>query len=513
MGKACGAERLQAAAPWLVAATILVGAAVRLAHLPFSIDDTRSGGLFLAFAREIADNSYLLPVNIPHYTDGGLPFAYSPISFYLEAVLAYEVGIPDHLVVHVLPPVLAVLSLPSFHVLTGVMRLRPEVRLLALFVFAVSWAAFEHQVETGGLAESAGTLSLVWLSIAFAKIRGIPCTPGRWHILTGVTLGICIMASPGSAYASVVLAGVFSIWHMATARNLRVIAVVSVTCLLVIIPYVFSTLVHHGLSIITLPFLHQHGGNWFQETVMRLLGFSVLWGPHQAFAAKVAVASGVAHEIFIRRWWVVVWLIVCLLIPREGTWMASIPGSILAGVGIAWLMRLWLDLMLRAGRRTEAIAPMAIAIAALLLLGISAAGYKVHQEATSGSRLPDGFRETLTASASVLPADAKVVTLVESEDWSPFFVQRMVLNMPYGSEWQPNELTTISGFQNAMRSCDNLDCVHSLAVDYFGYRELYLVADRSRLALLCHEPSGCDSFELVMESENTVVGALGDRLQ
>ena len=66
VGQTGAADRLQAAAPYLVGATMCVGALVRLAHLPFSIADTRSGGLFLAFAHEIAGNYYLLPATIPH---------------------------------------------------------------------------------------------------------------------------------------------------------------------------------------------------------------------------------------------------------------------------------------------------------------------------------------------------------------------------------------------------------------------------------------------------------------
>ena len=512
-GQTGAADRLQAAAPYLVVATMCVGALVRLAHLPFSIADTRSGGLFLAFAHEIAGNYYLLPATIPHYTDGGLPFAYPPLAFYLEAVLAYGVGIPEHIVVHVLPPVIAVLSLPFFHVLTGVMRLRLDVRLLSLFVFAVSWAAFEHQVEAGGLAEATGTLTLIWLATAFARVKGVPDTPGRWHVLAGAALGVCIMASPGSAYASIALAAIFSAWHVAATRNFRGIAVVAVVCMLVSLPYSIPVLLHHGPAIIAGPFASQHGGNWLLGSVTRLLSFSVLWSPQQAFAAKVAAAAGIAHEILKRRWWTVVWLTVCLFVPREGSWLASIPASILAGVGIAWLVRVWLDLMLSAGRRMAAIAPVVLALVALVVLGISAAGYKVHQEANAGSRTPDGFRETLTASASVLPADAMVLTLVDSEDWSPFLMQRTVLNMPYGAEWQPSELTTIEGFQTDVRGCESLKCVHSVAAAHFGYEELYVVTGKDRLFELCVRLRDCDNFEVVLETAHTVVGAFVHQLE
>lgn len=499
---------LRSLEPWLATVIILIGAVVRLTHLPFSISDTRSGGLFLAFAREIADNSYLIPANIPNYTDGGLPFAYPPLSFYLEAMLAYGAGIPEHVVVNALPPALAVVSLPSFHVLTGAMRLPSDARLLSLFVFAVSWAAFEHQVESGGLAEAAGTLTLIWLAIAFVWLKEAPNTIGRWHILTGLTLGMCVMASPGSAYASILIAAIFSTYHLAVTRDFRAVIGVAAVCLLVSIPYWVPVLLHHGPGVITTSLGGQHGDSWLLGSLMRLLSFPVLWSAPQAFAAKIAVVAGMGHEALKRRWWIFIWLVICLLIPREGEWLASIPGSILAGIGVVWLVRLWFDHLLSAGRPLMAIAPAVLALGSLLVLGVSAAGYKVHQEATSGSRTPEGFREALEASTTLLPADAKVLTLVDSEDWSPLWIQRTVLNMPYGAEWQPAELATIEAFQTDASGCESLECVRFAAYAHFGHEDLYVVMGRERLSDLCVTPQDCDNFELTLERGNSIVGAV-----
>ena len=507
-GKMNWAGGIRGLEPWLATVIILAGAVVRLAHLPFSISDTRSGGLFLAFAREIADSSYLLPEDIPHYTDGGLPFAYPPLSFYLEAMLAYGAGIPEHVVVNALPPSIAVVSLLSFHVLTRVMRLRSDIRLISLFVFAVSWAAFEHQIEAGGLAEAAGTLTLIWLATAFAGLKKSPHTISHWHILTGAALGLCIMASPGSAYASILLAAIFSTYHLANTRNFRPVITVAIVSLLVSFPYWVPVLLNHGPGVITTSLAGQHERSWLLGSLTQLLSFSVLWSPTQAFAARVAVAAGMAHEILKRRWWIGIWLVICLFTPREGSWMASIPGSILAGIGIVWLAHMWLDYLLRTGRRLVAITPVVLALVSLVVLGVSAAGYKVHQEATSGSRTPEGFREALAASTTLLPADAKVLTLVESEDWSPLWIQRTVLNMPYGAEWQPRELATIEAFQAEMRDCENLQCVNSVADTHFDYAELFVVMRRERLFEFCDTLRDCDSLELVQETGDTVVAAL-----
>ena len=96
----------------IAAALLVVAAYMRLSHLVYlyadveglriSIDrplppppiDEASGGLFLAFAGAIADNGYILPATLANYTDGGIPFAYPPLSFLLEAVLVHILGVP-----------------------------------------------------------------------------------------------------------------------------------------------------------------------------------------------------------------------------------------------------------------------------------------------------------------------------------------------------------------------------------------------------------------------------------
>ena len=62
---------------------IIIGVVLRTYHLllvgfnkPWG-----AGGLYLEFARQIFQNHYYLPVTIPHYTYGGLPFAFPHYRF------------------------------------------------------------------------------------------------------------------------------------------------------------------------------------------------------------------------------------------------------------------------------------------------------------------------------------------------------------------------------------------------------------------------------------------------
>ena len=486
---------MAAATPPLVVVLLVVAALVRLSHLFFvqidlPIIGTGSGGLFLAFASAIAENGYRLPPLIPHYTDGGIPFAYPPLSFYLEAVLVYALGIPGHLVVNALPPLLSLTAVAFFYVLTGALNLRPEVRLLALFAFAVSEAAVSAQMEAGGLAEATGTLVLICLAIGLARVRDKGST-GRWHVLAGAALGLCVTASPGSAYGSIVLFVLFAAWQVVSRRGARGetlvgMLLIATTGFVVSAFYVIPVLGNHGFGVLLETFANQHSSPVRRILVVfsDLSQFTVLWDLRQGFFMNAAVAFGILHEIVRRRWWMAVWLVVWLVIPREGGWMVAIPGCIIAGVGIRWLLCIWFERLTADGRRVEAVVLSAASLVCLAALGLAGAGYVVAQEADR-EYAPDGFAEVLARASSTLPQEARVIALIGDEDWSPFLIRRDVLNMRYGAEWQPGEEATIKSFTSELTNCRTFDCVHSLAVDKFGYQELYFTTTHEVLLDMC----------------------------
>jgi len=73
----------------LATAFIALGILIRLSHLaqvpagaPF-----RLGGLFYEFSRQIIASGYALPKTIPFYSLNGIPFAYPPLGFYVQALI------------------------------------------------------------------------------------------------------------------------------------------------------------------------------------------------------------------------------------------------------------------------------------------------------------------------------------------------------------------------------------------------------------------------------------------
>ena len=95
---------------------ILLGIYIRLNHLASIPADEpfRLGGLFLEFSQQIIANGYALPKTIPFYSAGGIPFAYPPLGFYIQALIIDFFSPPRFWTVNWLPPLIAALTVPSF---------------------------------------------------------------------------------------------------------------------------------------------------------------------------------------------------------------------------------------------------------------------------------------------------------------------------------------------------------------------------------------------------------------
>lgn len=131
------------------------------------------GGLFAEFSQQLVNNNYSLPAQIPYYSDGGIPFAYPPLPFYIKAILINIFSIPKFTVVNVLPAFITLLTLPSFYILIRVIKFEYWTRMAIFAAFAIYPNAFREQIEGKGLAEAFGTLSIIWFMISLLFERTI----------------------------------------------------------------------------------------------------------------------------------------------------------------------------------------------------------------------------------------------------------------------------------------------------------------------------------------------------
>lgn len=508
----------------LAAALVLLGVIVRLAHLLLIDLDLpyRGGGLFAVFARQIAAGDYALPARIAHYTEGGIPYAYPPLPFWIAAALLDLGGLSEITVINLLPPLIAALTVPSFWLLVRALRLKPLTGLAALLAFAVMPVAFAEQVEGSGLAEGAGTLAVTLLGIALAHAHQRPTLAA--YGLLGLAGAFNALAAPGTALAAPVILAAFGLAELVRAapgerpRRAGWLALAALVALAGSAPYWLAVLDQHGLDLFTrstggqTPPLATVASFLIKTITVQVAGarYFILW--------DALIAAGALHAALTRRWVPVTWLLFYLAIPREGTWMAAVPAAILAGIGAAEFIA---PPMLDRWQRLHATTPrtarwlgraLAVGLAVYVIL-TPAYTILANAQANESDGVTAGDIAALDWARAHTPPESRWLVLANWDviDWAPALAGRTVLNMPFGAEWEPGENERIEELLPlVLDDCRGFDCLwESLHTTGFtGYTTVYLFIEADRWPDLACGPQERTRFEPLFSNADASLGTL-----
>ncbi len=458
----------------------LVGVAARLVHLwlidiryPFYL-----GGLYLEFAQQIRLHGYRLPHTIPYYSAGGIPFAYPPLSFYIEALLLDITPLAPFVLVNLLPPVISVLAFFSFFYLVIKLCQGPAFEVSALAAFAVLPNLVSEQIAASGLAEALGTLALVWFGIGLLSFY----RSGR-VLLPGVCLGLCVLASPGSAVAVVpafaILAGVC----LARRRPLLPLVWIGLIGTALAAPYLLTVTANHGSGVFTASLRDETGlsanPSFLGSLLQPLLEFDAVRGPRPLLWLAL-LWWGLIWAGLTRRWPLALAFLSFYLIPREGVWLAAAPACLLIGLAAS---ETFVPAVQRAiqshyaprwGRWIAALGLLALVLVELNSLSILIRDKVANRDKILSPRQVNGLRWI----AENTPQDAGLVVLGPTalQEWSPQISRRTVYNVTFGTEWQPAERAQIEHFNQQVAGCRDLACVQeAMAANGWAGQNSYLV--------------------------------------
>ena len=481
--------------PYLAAILILlIGAAIRCTHL-FLIDLTREpfrlGGLFIAFADEIAAHNFRYPIHISYYSAGGIPFAYPPLGFYVEAVLLKLFPGQIFAIANLLPPVVSILALflaaRFFYRWAGGWNLRS---LSALAAYALLPNAFYNQIEAAGLAEAFGSLALVVyfeLLFAYQAARSF-----KTAFFAGLGLALCVLSAPGSALGAALISIVVVFdtlvtvrWTESTRPYLQLFCI-GVTGLAFSAPYWLSVSLHHGPGIFFTPigmqyelsgqatFLRRLRANWFTYSAIQLDGV-YFW--------SIAILLGVGWLIWKRHYFLPLALLALFSIPRENAWVMAFPAALLIAHGVA-------DLLIPTIKSLPVFTLVSRTRIMWVVFGLilySMASYAFDlvdlQVQNEYWKIKPVQIEALYEAREIIPPFGQVIVIGNPglREWAPYLLQREVLNTEFGLEWEPDEYHQIIAVNQAFEDAKNWQDVANAARLLTDQKQVYVILDPNHL--------------------------------
>jgi 4-amino-4-deoxy-L-arabinose transferase-like glycosyltransferase len=489
--------------PWVILALMAGGAILRIAHL-FSIPfdaPFHLGGLFYEFSRQIIQNHFAMPETIPYYSLGGIPFAYPPLGFYLQAIVMKLFAPPIFVTVNLLPPLIAAFTLPAFYWMIRAQTDDNRLRAAALFAFALMPSAFVNQIEGAGLAEACGTLVLLlYLGWLFRFEKDPRPVPALW---AGLFLGLSILSSPGSAYGGVIISILFFFKLLRQDLNRHSfnssawLLLTGLTGLLVSAPYWLTIIRYHEFGGFTTTFLSQQDASSLLNQIRFLITFKpadmitfVSDEGIYGFLFDWLIFAGLIWAVLNKQAFQVLIFFAVWLIPREGSWLVAIPATWLAASGIVHLVWPLLQKTFSSSgaNNRPPLAPGLLGLILVLLLVAGALNALYDLQNQPELQISTAATETLRQEQSIIPVDAHVLIAGNAalREWAPALLEREVLNCEFGLEWQPDELKQVDLINQALYSND-LGTAMAVVQGYSGDSHLWLIGVPEQVAKLAAE--------------------------
>lgn len=469
---------------------LFLAACIRLLHLtyidinlPYSL-----GGLFVQFSRSIQLAGFSIPEWIPYYTEGGIPFAYPPLGFLIEAILFSILPLGNYAMANLLPVIFTLATLPLMHLLVKELEFTPALQLAILVAFCFFPSTFREQIDSAGLAEALGTVALLLFYITIHKFWKTPSL--KTALGMGAALAICVASSPGSGYFGGIISVAITLFALLQRdfERIKWLTIVGVTGILASAPYWLPVIRFHGLEIFLESINNQSYIGFSRILLENLQNFKFV-ASNRPFFWGVLTIVGAFWSILRKENWPFILFVASLAIPREGIWMASIPASILSGYGLLFCVdiarKVFYPLLKNTREQT---------IGAFILLSVFL-GFAITWGIKDSLELVrfydrNRWQREVTAmewSATNLPPEAQMVSFgmptpeinETVDEWMPLISQRTTLDVIFGTEWKWSARESVLHYQSA-ENCETLACVSQVVSKAQNPAMVYLLTTEER---------------------------------
>lgn len=533
---------------------IVASAAIHAIYLLTHPYPSFGAGLFLLMAEQISQHGYQLPRTIPYYAEP-VPFAYSPLMFYVVAALRDVTGLGGIEVTRILPGLVITLTLVPFFLFVDELVGSERVAGLATFLVAISPPVLQWHISAGGIVRAPAALFTV--AGLYTGLRLFRESGRQWLIASLVLFALTILTHP----VYTVFFVVSYLWLFASfsrsARGLVDGGVVGLGGLGLTMPWWGRTIDRFGLDIFT-GAAGTHGGigNQLPELANLFTANLPLMGPQSLnTVSRSGVLLNVKPHLFnlsssgtllLFGWFLFIlgstahlsinnelrasrenlfltgWLLLSMGLVSKLRFSfligAIIFSIVLVEYGIPAFHRVSPESM---DRGTVAIGFMLLIGVLGLTIGGLYAGSNLDSHAGSTSQpqfIDDADIAAMEWAKSSTDPMAQFVVMGDAAEWFPYWTHRRILMGPWGIEWLGHDAYQRHLRQyNRISTCQHEACVTSTLMDSNVNPDyLYVPASQYTVRGMETQPSPflreeliqSEHYRLVHENEGVMIFAV-----
>ncbi len=431
-------------------AVLLTGLSVRLiaiGHGDFPIND---GGMFYQAITQIQAVHFRLPADL-HYNGLSIPFAYSPLGFYVAGLISSATGASVVQLLRILPLIFSLATIVAFMAFANDYLRDHATVVVASLAFALVPRSQNWEIMGGGLTRG---LAFFFGILTLWQLYRLFTSPSRASLILASVFGALTCLSHIEIAWFVAFSAVFFFLVLGRSRaGLRDSLLVGAGVLLLTSPWWVSIVARDGLA----PFQNagQSGASALSNIIALLFVFN--WGDEPRFPLFGALAAlGIIVSLRSGKTLLPLWVLVILILDtRKFQTDAMIPLSFMVGIAVVrFLIPLmsetgtrWLahdDVAKRAGSRATALGRWLSPVVVALMLGY---GWMSSVAASTGSYTPlsANEREAMAWAQASTPENARFALITgdawafdRSSEWFPALSGRESIATVQGYEWAPD---------------------------------------------------------------------------
>ncbi len=434
-------------------------------------------GMWTLMAEQIAGANFQLPLGVPYYGPGGVPFAYPPLGLYLMAVFL-KLGGSAWSYLRYVPPVFSLLALVPLFLLARRVSKSNLGGTVAAFLAAGSYSLYYQQTESGGivrgLAFGLGLLALYFFDRMVDSFRW------RDAVLSGLFFGLTVLSHLGYAYYFALWIGAWVLTH--PKRQTWIMAsVVGAESVMVTLPWIVLMLERYGVSIFSSALLShnnvrnlsliQYPVNLYHEMLKNLQ--TVIEKPW----FLVLVVAGLICLVVKRKFTLPLLFLLVLIILPEGNRFILTVSFIVVGFFISFLYRI-----ITTGRYITN-RPLVNLVSSIVLVGMFVPVYLQSFDQLS-RQFPQVNQEMLEMASFMrnnTPSQAIYLDEGKSDaetEWLPYLTQREPILGYWGSEWTGTYNTQVIESGKLGECGQSLSCIEDWLVS-IGKQPGYIIMDET----------------------------------
>ncbi len=393
-------------------------------------------GMYSLMAGQLAAANFHLPLSVPYYGPGGVPFAYPPLGLYLMAVFL-KMGVPAWSYLRFAPPLLSWLALAPLFLLAGRVSKSNLGALVATSLCAGSFYLYYQHTTSGGmvrgLAFGLGLLALYFFD------RSVETFHWRDIVLAGVFWGLTALTHLAYAYY---FAWCIGIWVVTQPKRKNWIGAACVGAIgfVVALPWIVTMLERYGITVFSGAF-QSHGNLNFLSLIQNPATIlPVLQGNLKSVFEKawflVLVAAGLVTLVVKKKYTLPVLFLLVTIILAEGHRFILTIAFLIAGYFVAWLYR-----FITSGKYITN-RPLEKLVSSIILIGLFIPVYNqsFYELSRQTPLINQGMIEAAHFMKNNTPSQASYLDLYTSpsddgEEWFPYLTQREPVISRWGSEW------------------------------------------------------------------------------